>query len=477
PATSNETSESLAVRRTIAEGLGSFSGDQARTVLIAMLDDPAPAVRVAAISSLGKVNATSQTPDSSAEDAIVKVLQRDEVPAVIGAALDVVPSLNRSSVTDSLLAARGKDGKLPPNVARGLSAVGVTTESQVSRLSDPDPESRIMSIQRLARLGDPAALKPLTELLSSDKDLRVRVKAAEALAELGDKRAVEPLMSAAAADSPDLRSAAVGALGKLGDHTSVDALFTAAHDDNAGVRSAAVSSLSLMGISVDRVAADLSNPNWQARSAALTTLERLGDRSATSAVVRVLAADEDPRVRGEAARALGALGDQSTTDVLLRALSDQSSEVRVQAATSLGRLKSVGAVPALSNLLNDRDQRVSIAAAEALARMRDGKATRVLIDALSNSDGAVRARAAHVIARVSAEKPLEEAASALARAVTDQDAVVRYYAVEALSTLGSKAVPYLIEVLKTPRQSDRDRAARVLWRIGAPSVEPLIAIV
>src|SRR5262249_24633330 len=169
--------------------------------------------------------------------------------------------------------------------------------------------------------------------------------------------------------------------------------------------------------------------------------------------------------------------DQSTTDVLLRALSDQSSEVRVQAATSLGRLKSVGAVPALSNLLNDRDQRVSIAAAEALARMRDGKATRVLIDALSNSDGAVRARAAHVIARVSAEKPLEEAASALARAVTDQDAVVRYYAVEALSTLGSKAVPYLIEVLKTPRQSDRDRAARVLWRIGAPSVEPLIAIV
>src|SRR5262249_40436246 len=330
------------VRRRIAEGIARLDGSQPRAILISMLDDPAPVIRAAAISSLGKTAAQHPVPsdssgsDSNAEEAIVKLLQREEVPGVVSAALDIIPALDRKIVTDSLLAAQGKDGKLPPNVTRALSAVGVTTESQVSRLTDPNPESRILSIERLARLRDPAALKPLTELLASDKDLRVRVKAAEALADLGDKRAVEPLMAAAVAATPDLRAAAVAALGKLGDHGSVDVLFAAAHDEDRSVRSAAVSSLSQLGISVERVSADLASPNWQSRSAALTTLERLGDRRAAPAVIRVLTTDEDPRVRSEAARALGALGDQSTSEVLMRALGDQSSDVRVQAVTSLG---------------------------------------------------------------------------------------------------------------------------------------------
>src|SRR4029434_6387525 len=150
-----------------------------------------------------------------------------------------------------------------------------------------------------------------------------------------------------------------------------------------------------------------------------------------------------------------------------------------------------------TTLLSDRDPRVSLAAAESLARLRDPRATRVLIESLSNADWRVRSRATQVLARVAGggrggarvrsgatqvwarvagEGQLDQAVGPLAAALGDKDPVVRYYAAEALSGIGARAVPALIEALRSHRDSDRDRGARVLWRIGAPAVDSLIAV-
>jgi HEAT repeat protein len=80
-----------------------------------------------------------------------------------------------------------------------------------------------------------------------------------------------------------------------------------------------------------------------------------------------------------------------------------------------------------------------------------------------------------VLARVAVEGPLEEAVTPLAQALRDKDPVVRYHAAEALIAQGAIAVPSVIEILRSPRESDRERACRVLWRIGPPAVDSLIA--
>jgi HEAT repeat protein len=81
-----------------------------------------------------------------------------------------------------------------------------------------------------------------------------------------------------------------------------------------------------------------------------------------------------------------------------------------------------------------------------------------------------------VLARVAVEGLLDQAAGPLAAALSDRDPVVRYYSSEALVGIGTKAIPFLIEAFHSQREADRDRAARVLWRIGAPAVEPLLGV-
>ena len=470
-------SDALSIRLALADGLGAFEGEEARTALINMLDDSEPAVRAATVTSLRKVSSTDPGSDSSQRllIALVGRFKKENSPIVIDAIREALALFDRARVIDLLLDARTADGKLSPNALRALSSAGVTTESQASQLRTGDVGDRVRAAERLARLGDSEAVEPLIEALINAKEAQVRVKAAEALGSLRDRRAVDPLVTASRAPESQVRVAAVAALGLIADHTGAEALFVAARDNEALVRQAAVHSLSALGISIEKVSPDLSSSNWQVRAAGVTTLARLGDPNAVPLIVAALK-DRDARVRSEAARTLGLFGTTSATEALIGALHDQSADVRIEATFSLGMMKDSRALAPLTSLLTDRDPRVSLAAAESLARLKDPRATRVLIDSLSSEDWRVRSRATQVLSRVAAEGSLDQAVGPLAAALVDKDPVVRYYAAEALTGIGAKAVPALLEGLRARRESDRDRAARVLWRIGAPAVDPLLIV-
>lgn len=469
--------DALHIRVTVAEGLAAFEGEESRNALIKMLADGEPTVRAAAVASLAKASRPDPKSDSSQRSliALVGALKNENSPIVIDAITEALTPFDRSRVADLLLDARNAEGKLSPNVLKALVAAGVTAESQSLQLSAGDVGDRVRAAERLARLGDTKAVEPLIDALGGAKELQVRVKAAEALGELRDRRAVDSLMTAAHARETEVRTAAVTALGLIADHTSAEELFIAARDTEPGVREAAVRALSALGISVEKVASDLSSSSWQVRAAAVTTFGRLGDSHAVPLIVSALK-DADSRVRSEAARTLGGFSTPTATDSLIGALRDQSADVRVEATFALGKMKDGRALAPLTALLTDRDPRVSLAAAESLARLQDPRATRVLIDSLSSADWRVRSRATQVLARVAGEGSLDQAIGPLATALVDKDPVVRYYASEALTGIGAKAVPALIEALRAHRESDRDRAARVLWRIGAAAVDPLLAV-
>jgi HEAT repeat protein len=474
---SSTKKDGVLIRLALASGLGAFEGEEARVALINMLGDPESAVRGASVGSLLKLGRPDPRSELSQRSliALVGALKKENSPVVVAAITEALPAFDRSRVADLLLDARTADGKLSPTILTVLAKTGVTAESEASQLSTGGVADRVRAADRLARLGDSKAVGPLIEALNGAKEIEIRVKAAQALGTLRDRNAVEPLITAARAPEAEVRAAAVTALGSIGDHTAAEALFVAARDTDPAVRDAGVRSLSAFGISVEKVTPDLSSSNWQVRAAAVTTLARLGDRNAAPSISLALK-DSDSRVRSEAARALSVFNDRVATDALIGALRDQSVDVRVEATFSLGRLKDSRALAPLTSLLSDRDPRVSLAAAESLARLQDPRATRVLIDSLSSPDWRVRSRATQVLARVAGEGALDQATGPLATALADKDPVVRYYASEALVGIGARAIPSLIEAFHSHRESDRDRAARVLWRIGAPAVEPLLAV-
>ncbi len=72
------------------------------------------------------------------------------------------------------------------------------------------------------------------------------------------------------------------------------------------------------------------------------------------------------RLRCEAARKLGTIGDPRAVEPLVAALKDENRGVRVCAASALGAIKDSRAAVPLIVALNDKDEYVRLSAAKAL---------------------------------------------------------------------------------------------------------------
>ncbi|MDQ6769693.1 MAG: M56 family metallopeptidase [Gemmatimonadota bacterium] len=156
--------------------------------------------------------------------------------------------------------------------------------------------------------------------------------------------------------SPTLRRIAAWGLAEYADsQVAADALASALrHDANADVREMAA---------------------WA-----------LGDANKSSTAVEALSAalrgDASAQVRALSAWALGNVGDRSSTDVLVAALSDASPEVRKRALWAIGNSGPKQAPRAVIALLSDRDPEVRELAAWVLFEIEDPTAIPALEAAL-----------------------------------------------------------------------------------------------
>jgi HEAT repeat protein len=473
------------LRVQLAHALGMYPDLKARDALISMLADPEPEVRAASVTALGDMssraeagppkggttNGTTSGQSSTTIDAIVRLIKVERSPVVLAAISKSIDALGRVRLVDALIPL----AESSPNVKEALYEFGVTAKVMSDKLRDGQGAERIRAARILGELKEHDAVPALIDALNASRELDFKVAAAESLGLMGDRRAEDALIHAIQMPEAPVRAAAVRALGKLGDITVTETLFEAARDTDSNVREAAAGSLGLLGVSVDRLSADAHSPSWQIRAAAMSTLARLGDPRGVPIVMAGLG-DKDENVRAESARALAVMADSRAVEPLIGALRDPSADVRFEAAVALGGFKDGRAISSLTGVLGDRDWRVSAAAAESLARMNDARAIKLVVDSLGNSDWRLRARAAQVLARVPAATIKGGAVPLLASALRDRDLVVRYYASEALVAAGEPAVPVIIQVFLSNRFQERERAARVLARIGKPAVEPLGAL-
>jgi len=111
-------------------------------------------------------------------------------------------------------------------------------------------------------------------------------------------------------------------------------------------------------------------------------VEMFGYQNTLESLSEALLNSYEEFVRGQAAAALGDLGDSSAVPALIDALQDESKEVRGHCVVSLMTLKDKKAVTPLTKLLTDDDSEVRGLAAAALGEIGNRKAIKPLIKTL-----------------------------------------------------------------------------------------------
>jgi len=364
-------------------------------------------------------------------------------------------------------------------------------EPLIAALSSNNLGLRKAAAWSLGQIGDVGAVEPLVPLL---KEWRGHVcqAAAEALDRLGwqpDTRekeaafwaamgawdlcveigapAVQPLLAALEDQDWQVRKAAAEALGKIGDGRAVAPLVAALHEGGV-VSIAATEALGKIGApAVGPLLAAFRGREWRTPQATDQVLRQLG-AAAVEPLVAALG-DRDGHVRCSAAQRLGATRSARAVAPLIAALKDQDWRVCEAAIEALGQIGDERAVEPLITCLCDPDSaRCKAAAARVLGRRGDPRVVGPLIATLKDADGSVRRAAAEALGQIGDAPAVEP----LVAALKDRDGHVRRAAAESLDRLGWKPASSGNEVAHSVAKEDWDKCVQ----IGAPAVEPLLAI-
>lgn len=107
---------------------------------------------------------------------------------------------------------------------------------------------------------------------------------------------------------------------------------------------------------------------------------------------------ESVKVRSNAAKALGDIGNDVAIDALINALKDPDEDVKFHVARNLGKFGE-SAVPFLIDALKDPDEHVRRYAAWILGNIGDNQAIPALKNLLNDPSDYVRNGAAHALER------------------------------------------------------------------------------
>jgi HEAT repeat protein len=217
-----------------------------------------------------------------------------------------------------------------------------------------------------------------------------------------------------------------------------------------------------------------SGEDVRVRRAAVEVLGDLPDRDATGAL-RTAVRDLDTTVRATALRSLARSGDAAALPVALEALADPEPAVRLAAirAVDVFTGASADATSSIRNLLADPDPAVQAAASSAIVRGPFREDALVVLRAMLETEDP-QTRELALGALEGSASPETFAMSALG--VQDASPRVRIAAARALATSDpARAIPLLVRSLDDEDTGVREAVAHALGRIGASSLEPILA--
>lgn len=326
-----------------------------------VLEDPDPAMRVAAAQAIGRFGAREFM------NPLILAL-RDPDAKVVAAAIDalkpfwpapedfIVPLLGdvRVEVRGHAFAAlKGNDKH-----AHAIAAL----------LKDVDLHLRAAAALALGEMSSGGHI-PALVLCLDDGDPGVRRAALWSLGVLDAKEAVEAITARFADPEPSVRARAAEAVAKIGMKEKKLLALLDDPDDDVAFRTAW--SLGELGFGEAELRKALTSARPRLAGGAAVALGRMGAEDAIPGIVALTKPGSDSGTRWLAATALGGLGG---ADELRKLLDDSQATVRWAAAQSLGRLNQDADY---KKLLADADADVRVWAGLALARrgLRDGVET------------------------------------------------------------------------------------------------------
>jgi HEAT repeat protein len=189
-----------ALRQTAALSLGKIASAEAEAGLILALGDADPLVRQYSAWALGNLGEQAK---SEATLALLPLLE-DSAPAVAEAAAQAIGSIGAGpeaiARTLTMLRAGSLQARRSAISALGLLESPMAYEGLLNGLLDSDARVRQGAIVALAELGERRAVPLVTTRLQHDTDAGVRTEAAYRLGTLGDESSLAVLRIAAAED-------------------------------------------------------------------------------------------------------------------------------------------------------------------------------------------------------------------------------------------------------------------------------------
>ena len=233
--------------------------------------------------------------------------------------------------------------------AAALGGLGLTEASLAALGSIPGgahPEVKKAAILAFRVARHPAAAPIVGVWLGRDgEDEGVKIAAAAALADIGGDDAVNALVAVIEnPNEPDNARAAVAeALGRVGGVAAELALIAASEAGRPWVRAKAILGLGVLAAvrhEARLIAATNETEPWMIRQHAVDAMSRGGGDLSAKKIVDLLE-DKEPRIRAEAAGAIGRRGLKEALPALHRCLSDADLNVRIQATQSVARITQV----------------------------------------------------------------------------------------------------------------------------------------
>ena len=347
----------------------------------------------------------------------------------------------------------------------------------VKLFKSSDPEVVWRSARAVGDYGESArsAVPGLIKLLDN-KNSTVQFHAAIALGRVGDKSeaAVDALVERVTDEDGHVARAAVAALRNLKPDPAVvvSALASALKSNDHAVIMHAVEAVIETG------------------EGAVPLLNQALKQPATAYIACVAIHEIGPDAAGTVPGLTALLGDTAHSKVLIEALLalasigpaaksaapkiapllqlKEDTTIPVVAAYALGSIGAKGQEPALRAALAEKDPFLQMVTAWSLAKLNPEnradmkEAVNRLIQGLASDDPMVRTTAAHALAMLDA--PAESVAPKLVALANDPDPHVSTNVVNALVSLGDRAVPYACRGLQYPER--RKLALRVLKKIG-----------
>ena len=298
--------------------------------------------------------------------------------------------------------------------------------------------------------GKDAAVYPVLVEHLSDPSSSIQHAAVISLGRYGHSEAIEELVKPKVLQSPvvNIRWGAVAAIGRLGDCRVIDHLLKAVDD-----------------------------PEWIVRNQAVTELKgkireiiELKQCRYARILLRLLALEDDEVVE-LAIEGFVELGGESV-NLLLDGLESSTPRMRENAARALGEMKARQAVASLIRLLLDPEWRVRRSAAEALGKLKDRKAVEPLVQRLGDNVEAVQKQAMQSVVgfgRLSTDPLL----NALAH---EKNKFALWAIILTLGEIGdAKAGTALVDCLRSSYFVVRMAAVRALVKFGPPIIDSLVS--